>query len=159
MKELKKLLNYDGPITYGEGKTLLTLPPDIHTWIMLKVGSKWRRGDFILGKLRIMMESKFIISDTVLMQKPRTPTLTDRRDEIEAETRKLKKAAKSKRREKILKELTDEEKEEWEKQERLEKYQLEKAAAKLDLASEMKKKLEERRRIIDAPDPPPTTPS
>lgn len=157
MKELKKLLNYDGPITYGEGKTLLTLPPDVHTWIMLKVGSKWGRGDFIIGKLRIMMESKFIISDTVLMQKPRTATLTERRDEIEAKTKELKKKAKSKRRKEILTNLTPDEREEWEKQEKLEEYQLKKQSATLDLASEMKQRLEERRRVVDAPDPP--TPS
>ena len=89
MEDLKKLLNYDGIITYGEGKTLLVIPPDIHTWIMINVGSKWRRGDFIIEKLRIMMKGKFIISDTILVQKPRTPTLADRRDEIEAETKKL----------------------------------------------------------------------
>lgn len=158
MKELKKLLNYDGPITYGKGKVTLSLPGDIHTWILTNVGSKWKRGSFILGKLRVMMESKFIISDTVLMQKPRTSTLAERKDEIEAQTKKLKKEAKSKRRKKILKELTEEEKEEWKKKEKLEKYHLEKAAVKLDLASEMKIKLAERRKKIDAPDPP-STPS
>lgn len=138
MEELKKLLCYDGKISYGKGRVTLSLPVDIHNWIMLKVGSKWRRGSFIIEKLRIMMEGKFIISDTVLIQKPRTPTLTDRREDIEAQTRNLKQKIQSERRKKTLASLTPEEKEEWMRQEKLEQYHLKKASSTLDLATEMK---------------------
>lgn len=95
------------------------------------------------------MQGKFIVSDTILMQKPRTPTFADRRDEIEAQTKKLKKAAKSKSRKKTLAGLTAEEREEWKKQEKLEQYQLTKASAGLDLASEMKERLAEQRKKIN----------
>ncbi len=95
------------------------------------------------------MEGKFIISDTVLIQKPRTPTAAERRDEIEAQTKKLKKQAKSKRRKKILAELTADEKEEWEKQEKLEQYHLKKAAVELDLTSELQTRLAKRKKEIE----------
>lgn len=139
MEELKKQLNYDGAITYGKGVILLSLPEDLHNWVMGKIqGSKWQRGGFIRSQLRILKEGQLIYSETVMMQKPRTKTPEEMREEIEAETRKLKEKVKARRKKKVLNELTSDERIEWERQERLEQYQLEKAKAELDLAADIK---------------------
>lgn len=112
-------------------------------------GSKWQRGSFVRSQLRILKEGQLIYSKHVVMEKPRIPTIAERKEDIEAQTRKRKEKIQSERREKTLEELTPEERTEWERQEKLEQYHLEKAAVNLDLTIEIKEHLAARRKEID----------
>jgi len=58
VEKTKEILNYDGPITFGEGAIMLILPEDLHNWIMEYVPSKYKRAEFIRSRLRLMMEGQ-----------------------------------------------------------------------------------------------------
>lgn len=132
MEELKKLLNYDGPITYGEGKVTLSLTEDLHNWIMSKInGQKWKRGGFIRSQLLILKEGHLIYSKQVIMEKPRTPTLAERKNEIARKKKKKKLSKKD-----IIK--------------------IEKQETLIGINVELKERFARMRDPKFAPDPPPT---
>lgn len=82
VEKTKRILNYDGPITFGEGTVMLILPEDLHNWVMENVPSKYKRAEFIRSRLRMMMEGQMTPYLT-LYPKQQFKTLDEIKNEIQ----------------------------------------------------------------------------
>jgi hypothetical protein len=98
IEDAAQILNYDGPITYSKGHVSLSLPEDLHNWIMENIaGKKWKRAEFIRTKLRILMENQFLNPNQIIIQKSHTKSLNEIKNEINI--KKLKKLSEAERKE------------------------------------------------------------
>ncbi|WP_455141815.1 hypothetical protein [Candidatus Hodarchaeum mangrovi] len=89
VEKTKKILNYDGPITFGEGAVMLILPEDLHNWVMENVPSKYKRAEFIRSRLRLLMEGQ-VTPHLASSPKQHLKTLEEIKSEIQ-----IKKKAKT----------------------------------------------------------------